>query len=927
MNIESLYEFTLSKKILYVFLLVSLVPILLLAYFSSTYAESIIEKEVHKNLTKQAKSYGLFTFERLKSLDQQLLRISELSDSSIPSNIISDFISLKIVAINSLDTEDIGKKEKTRLSYKQLDSGRVMFNFEIIHQDKLGNNHLLSGNIFLDSLFSPDSNNPYAEPICIFTETGGVIFCSENVSIPKYKIKDVRSLANKSRLFEYGFRESTYQIAAWELFTRSHFQSENWQFVIVREQSELLATIKKFHNIILPLAMLFFLCIAYAFFIFLKKLMSPLDKLSKATKDISAGNFDVCLDINTNDELEDLGNSFTLMADSLTFQKSKDEVFSDFEKSVLIYPGIHEAIKENIFHIAKLFESSWIVISIVDPLNDNLMHTHCCLTNENRENCSYFYFKHGDINFRNISNDLYSLSNTEFRNNFQSLPSAYTSDVVWCKKLLLRDECIGECFLSTKQSMALTHLTTLTIIEFSERFSTIYTTHEQRAKLYYKAHYDSLTNLPNRSYLLDALNRKWPEARKNNTKLDIAFIDLDNFKAVNDLSGHKAGNKVLSEVAERIKQNVTENSLFARLSGDEFCILHETPCDSNDIEVISENILVQMKKPFEINDMSFYLGASIGIALGPGTCKTPESLLERADLAMYKAKQEGKNRYIVYDKKIEEERSYRLSLEHYLHSALEFNEIQLNFQPKIDLDSGKMTSVECLARWHQRDIGFVPTENFILLAEESGMITEIGAWILRKACYQFVDWKNKDIPLESIAVNVSARQLISRNFTEFVSSVIEETGIPPHCLDLEITESAFINDESLLTNELEKIHELGVKISIDDFGKEYSSLSYLKKIPFDTLKIDREFIIDLETDHRDQHIIDVIINIGHTLNKKIVAEGIETINQRNILKKYGCDIGQGYLFSRPLTDIEFLEFAAKYNQVGMQTDILKAITL
>ena len=302
-------------------------------------------------------------------------------------------------------------------------------------------------------------------------------------------------------------------------------------------------------------------------------------------------------------------------------------------------------------------------------------------------------------------------------------------------------------------------------------------------------------------------------------------------------------------------------------------------------------------------------------------------LLERADLAMYKAKQEGKSKYIIYNNDIENERNYRLSLEHYLHSALEFNEIHLNYQPKIELTSGRMTSVECLARWHQRKLGFIPTERFISLAEESGMIAEIGGWILKKACYQFVDWRKKNIDIDSIAVNVSARQLVSRNFNEFVASVIKETGIPPSCLDLEITESAFINDETLLTRELEKIHNLGVKISIDDFGKEYSSLSYLKKIPFDTLKIDREFIIDLETDHRDQHIIDVIINIGHTLHKKIVAEGIETINQRDILKKYKCDIGQGYLFSRPLSDIEFLEFAVKYNRNGMDTQNLQRLSL
>ena len=404
-------------------------------------------------------------------------------------------------------------------------------------------------------------------------------------------------------------------MAAWELFIPSHFQAETWHFVIVKEQSLLLAAIKKFHNIIIPSAIIFFLIITYSLLFFLKRLMSPLKALGDATSKISKGSFNIELDINSRDEFKELGDSFTLMAKSLRFQKNKDEVFSNLEKSVLISPDIHMAIKENIFDIARLFGSNWVVLTIIDPLNDELMHSHCCSLQDSKDQYSYTYLKHGNIKIENDSNEIYSLSNTEFRNIYQSLSSAYNSEGIWCKKLLLNNDFIGICSLGINSLSPLSKIENSTLIEFSERFSTIYTTHEQGAELYYKAHYDSLTSLPNRSHLLETLNRKWPVAIKDAASLSIFFIDLDNFKNVNDLSGHKAGNQVLSEVARRLKLCIKENSLLARLSGDEFCILHQTSNDSDDIEGIAKNIIEQMQIPFEIKDMSFFLGASVGIAL------------------------------------------------------------------------------------------------------------------------------------------------------------------------------------------------------------------------------------------------------------------------------------------------------------------------
>ena len=402
---------------------------------------------------------------------------------------------------------------------------------------------------------------------------------------------------------------------------------------------------------------------------------------------------------------------------------------------------------------------------------------------------------------------------------------------------------------------------------------------------------------------------------------------MDYFKNVNDLSGHHVGNKVLIEVASRLSKLKNKNTLLARLSGDEFCILSDNKNDSKVMLAFGNEIVSILKEPFWVNNMSYFLGASIGIAVGPSEISTPELLLEYADLAMYKAKQGGKNKCVIFDESIEKERNYHLTIERNLHYALDNNEISLKYQPKIHLASGKLKSVEVLSRWNQSDLGLVPTDKFIHIAEESGMINEIGEWVLRRSCSKFVEWLKLGYELESLAINVSARQLASRTFSKTVERVIHETGIPAQCIDLEITESAFINDDQILIEELNKLNSLNVQISIDDFGKEYSSLNYLKRVPFDTLKIDREFIIDLENDPRDQHIVNVIVNIGHILGKQIVAEGIETDAQKQILLKHGCDIGQGYLFSKPLTEIEILAFMTDYKKNGLISDGHKVINL
>ncbi len=889
-----------SSKILFVFFLASFIPTLLVTSFSKSYVTNYIEKEKRSNLAKHAKSYALLTYDKLRSFNEQL------TTGKTNSHYFSKIESLPV---HSLAASGFGASPRPRLSYYFDENNKLFFKLEKLTADNKGKLFILRGTFTAETLFGSYNTNPFSEPTCVISRRNDILFCTNDIGIDRSALSILHnSLHDYDRNEQLTIEDNNYWLVSWELFLPTHFQSNTWNFVIIKPEGALLSSLKKFESLLIPLSFLFFLLIAYIVYKSSRKMLRPLGQLVDATKDISSGNYNINLNISTNDEFSELASSFNVMSTTLLFQSKKSDAFSRLASSILATSNIHSSLSQNLPSILNIFDAKQISIAIKDPISEQYFDTYAAYIGSNGNIISSKYRVHYLGNSEKLNNAIYGLNNNIFKIEFSTIHSYVTFEHVWIKEIEFNRDVIGLVFLGTDNTQ-LENNSTEALNELSEQLSIIYTTYKQQSQLYLKAHYDDLTNLPNRNYLLTKLKALWGNAVDLKKQLAMLFIDLDHFKNVNDLSGHAAGNEVLIEVANRLKHCISANDYLARLSGDEFCIVVNNLVNSSQPVRLAEKIIQQFKKPFIVKDMSYFLGASIGIAIGPSGSSNSEQLIEKADLAMFKAKQEGRNQFVLFDTEIENQRSTRLSLERDLHFALESNEISLRYQPKIELATNRLISVEALARWHHKELGLIQTDEFIRLAEESGLILEIGKWILRRACYQYMDWIEKKVPIDTISVNVSARQLASRKFSSIVKSTLEETGIAPHCLELEITESAFIHDEAFLTNELNKLHNLDVKISIDDFGKEYSSLNYLKRIPFDTLKIDREFIVDLEKDKKDQHIVEVIINIGHILEKKIVAEGIETTAQLDILKSLCCNYGQGFLFSPPLSEIEFLEYA------------------
>jgi len=414
-----------------------------------------------------------------------------------------------------------------------------------------------------------------------------------------------------------------------------------------------------------------------------------------------------------------------------------------------------------------------------------------------------------------------------------------------------------------------------------------------------------LTGLPNRNLLNDRAATAMVRAARYEHGMALAFIDLDNFRIVNDSLGHQVGDNMLRLVAERLRSSLREVDTVARFSGDEFVLVLGEQDNERLISSQMQRIVEVFSRPFSLGERDLFVTASIGVAFYPQDGTKVETLLVNAETAMYRAKDLGRNTFQFYTAEMNALVNERLTMESWLRRARERGELLLHYQPKVDLRSNRVTGAEALIRWRHPKLGMVSPAKFIPLAEQTGLIVPIGEWVLRTACAQNRAWQEAGLAPITIAVNISARQFREKGLVNSVAEVLKETGLEPQFLELEVTEGVIMHDPQEVVAVLQKLKSMGVMLSIDDFGTGYSSLSYLKRFPVDRLKIDQSFIKDVTTDPENAAIAQAVITLGHSLNLKVTAEGVETREQLQFLRDHQCDEKQGYLFSKPLPAEEF----------------------
>ncbi len=430
-------------------------------------------------------------------------------------------------------------------------------------------------------------------------------------------------------------------------------------------------------------------------------------------------------------------------------------------------------------------------------------------------------------------------------------------------------------------------------------FSDITKVKESQDKLDHMAHHDPLTALPNRLLFHDRLQHALLRAGRDHQQLAILFIDLDRFKNVNDTLGHHVGDELLKQVALALAGRLRDGDTLARLGGDEFIVLLENIDGQFGAGHVAEKLMAMFEQPFMVSDYELFVTGSVGISLYPNDADDLNMLIRNADVAMYQAKARGRNGYQFYAPSMTGEGVERLRLEAMLRRSIDKNEIYLNYQPQVEIDTGRLIGVEALVRWDNPELGTVPPVRFIPLAEDTGFINQLGKWVLYESCRQMVRWQEAGLYVPKIAVNLSVKQFERGSIVNMVAEILAETGLEPQRLQLEVTESVIMNtgDALVFINDL---HSIGVGLAIDDFGTGYSSLAYLKQLPVQTLKIDRSFIKDISTDVNDEAIAIAIIQLGKSLNLSVIAEGVETEEQAAFLLRHGCNLAQGYFYSRPI---------------------------
>ena len=745
--------------------------------------------------------------------------------------------------------------------------------------------------------------------LCVLGESGERLYCSE--AVPRDAIESVRQrLADRqSGRLAWEDADTRYLANFWSLFLKHGFHADEWTIVLGEPEFQVLSAMARFESMFPPVIVISVLAVVLLSVRQIRRSLVPLERLSQGTRQIAERNFAEPVRVESGDEFEELAGSFNAMATRLERQFGTLATMAEIDRLILSTMDADYIVETLLRRLHEVVPCLSVGIAMPDGNGETgtlrvsaagsgseIGSEKCPLTEDDIDNVSrgsqHWFIDSG----RAAPAYLGSLGERE-TGRILVLPVVLKDGLAAIIAIVLDED-------REFSDDDLNHAR-----EIADRTAVALSNAAWEEKLYHQAHYDALTDLPNRVLLRDRLEQAMHRAARECTCVAVLFLDLDRFKSINDSLGHAAGDLFLKEMASRLSGELRECDTVVRFGGDEFIII--VPDLAGDVHIVStistmcENILAATLEPFSIDDHEIKLTSSIGVSLFPQDADNFDDLLKNADSAMYHAKAQGRDNYQFYAHDLNAAAMQHFNMQNDLHRAIDNDELELFYQPQIDLQTGALAGAECLVRWQHPELGLVPPSRFIPIAEDTGLITTIGEWVMRTACAQSRVWQDSGLPAVRMAVNLSARQFRDRDLVVVVGDILAETQLQVHLLELEVTEGAIMTDIDRTTATLEALSDMGVRIAVDDFGTGYSSLSYLAQFPLDVLKIDQSFVRDIVERSDVASVVSAIVGLAHSLDLTVVAEGVETPEQVEFLRALGCEEIQGYLYGRPLSATDF----------------------
>ena len=937
-----------SRRIFLIFVSATVLPILVIALLSFNHVSKQLREQSHKQSHHVSKAIGMELIRNLILASDELGKIShDLRTAIDPDNdetlqntlaglnrnsaisLISTNGTITSLLGNTGDAPALTEKQKKHLSF-----GKTVAR---LRKDKNGEIDILmfrsvdTEQAAHGILFSQVTKEPFLEArnllpntarLVVLTPSNNVLFSGQD--IPQSLISAIKPQLDTeiSGQFRWGYEEQEQLASYWEVFTGEAFELPYLVVIVSEDEAGVLAPIAEFRNIYVPAVILAMLLISFFAVKQIRRKLAPLVALRDATQRLANGEFNSQVEITSDDELAQLGNAFNSMAGKLGQQFTSLSTMADIDRLILSSFDADYIVTTVLGHAGQLTPCLSAAIIELDEHKTG----ECKLSVQSADNGDeiseqYLQISSADIQVLHESPEHLLISHTEHHPSFMDTLVHKGTSTFLLLPLFIKQRLTAVILLTYPDFHLIENEEKEQLRKFADHVAVALSNASWEEKLYHQAHYDTLTNLPNRVLLHDRLEQAIARAQRNKSHAAVIFIDLDRFKLINDSMGHAEGDKLLKNISGLLTNSVRSVDTVIRFGGDEFVIV--IPDMDSTINIVSElgsiadKILANTGNRIELQNRKIHTGMSIGIAVYPEDGETPDELVKNADAAMYHAKEQGRGCYRFYAPELNEDAMHRVAMEQELHQALENEEFRLVYQPKVDCMSGRLIGAEALIRWHHPERGLVPPDEFIGIAEETGLIREIGEWVLWEACRQTKEWLDASLPPLRVAINVSPLQFRKDDMASKVELILQSFQLPADVIELEVTEGAVMENTETSIRKLHDLHDMGIRLSIDDFGTGYSSLSYLGKLPIHALKIDQSFIMDMTEDKNARAIVSSTIFLAHKLGLEVVAEGVETEEQKDILQEWHCDELQGYLISKPLPADRF---AALLEASGRRTE-------